>query len=156
MKLIDPETQHKEADMATSLLDVTGIGPASEKLLAEHGITSAEALAGAKLGSVIAVPGFSETRANRVMAAAKALTTPATVGSGEKPAKTKTGKQPASTKKSARKKAARQKKEKTGKAKTKKQSDKSKPAKSKKSEKAGKTKKSAKKEKGGKKSDKQK
>jgi hypothetical protein len=59
--------------VSTSLLEVKGIGPAAAKLLVDHGITCTEDLAGAKLGVVMAVQGFSEIRASRVIDAAKAL-----------------------------------------------------------------------------------
>ncbi|MGK2943210.1 MAG: helix-hairpin-helix domain-containing protein [Desulfuromonadales bacterium] len=59
--------------MSTSLLEVKGIGPATVPLLAELGIKSAEDLAAASLATIVAVPKFSEIRANRVIAAAKAV-----------------------------------------------------------------------------------
>ena len=59
--------------MSRSLLEVKGIGPAAAKLLVDHGITCTEDLAGAKLGAVMAVRGFSKIRASRVIDAAKTL-----------------------------------------------------------------------------------
>lgn len=91
--------------MATSLLEVKGIGPASVKLLAETGIHSAEDLAGAKLGRVIAIPGFSELRANRVMQAARELARPPVVVAGKKPAKEKTEEKTGPARKASGKKA---------------------------------------------------
>jgi len=59
--------------VSRSLLEVKGIGPAAAKLLVDHGITCTEDLAGAKLGAVMAVRGFSKIRASRVIDAAKTL-----------------------------------------------------------------------------------
>ena len=92
--------------MATTLIEVNGIGPATAKTLAEHGIESAEDLAGAKLGTIMSVPGFSEIRATRTIAAAKASI------KGAAAAKTKTPTVKTAVSKPAAKKkpAAKQKK----------------------------------------------
>ena len=44
------------------LTDVAGIGPSTAKVLAEHGIKTAEDLANATAAQIVAVPGFSEAR----------------------------------------------------------------------------------------------
>lgn len=59
--------------MTRSILDVKGIGPATAKVLAEHGFQSAQQLARTEVAQLAAVPGFSETRAAQVIAAAKSL-----------------------------------------------------------------------------------
>lgn len=131
--------------MATSLLEVKGIGPASVKLLAETGINSAEDLADAKLGRVIAIPGFSELRANRVMQAARDLARPPVVATGKKLAKEKTKEKPGAAKKSPGKKVKKEKKAKAGQEKLEKKSQKGKTVKPKKIKKAEKKGKSSKK-----------
>jgi transcription termination factor NusA len=50
---------------------VAGIGPATAKILAENGITTAEALAAVALDQLTSIPGFSEARAKTAIAAAK-------------------------------------------------------------------------------------
>jgi NAD-dependent DNA ligase len=57
--------------MATSVLQVKGIGPAAEKILAKAGITTAENLAAATPEALSAIPGFGESRARQVIANAK-------------------------------------------------------------------------------------
>lgn len=52
------------------LTDVTGIGPVTAKLLAEHSIKTVEALASISLAELQKVPGFSEIRARAVKTAA--------------------------------------------------------------------------------------
>ena len=59
--------------MATSLENVTGIGPATAKILTDSGITSAEDLAARQVEEVAAVRGFSTVRAAQVLAAAREL-----------------------------------------------------------------------------------
>ena len=59
--------------MSKSVLDVRGIGQSTAAILAENGIKSAEDLAGAKIERLLAVQGFSETRAARVISDAQAL-----------------------------------------------------------------------------------
>ncbi len=53
--------------------DVTGIGPAAAKLLAEHNINTPAELAAVSVEHLVAIPGFSEIRATRVIAAAAEL-----------------------------------------------------------------------------------
>lgn len=60
--------------MTIALTDVTGIGANTCKQLMEHGYECAEDLATATLAGLSVVPGFSEVRAGRVIAAAQALT----------------------------------------------------------------------------------
>ncbi len=59
--------------MGTPLEKVTGIGPASAKLLMESGISSAEDLAARQVEEIAAVRGFSSIRAAQVLAAAREL-----------------------------------------------------------------------------------
>jgi len=59
--------------MNTPILNVRGIGPATADLLIENGITSAEQLAAQKVGTLAAVKGFCEARAQKVIADAQAL-----------------------------------------------------------------------------------
>jgi transcription termination factor NusA len=75
----------KENSVATELIEVTGVGPATLKNLKEAGITSAEELASAKLGTVMAIPGFSEIRATRVINAAKEILKAEPVSKAKKP-----------------------------------------------------------------------
>ena len=51
---------------------VAGIGPATANVLAEHGIKTAAELAAATVESLVAIPGFSTSRAKTAIAAAKA------------------------------------------------------------------------------------
>jgi transcription termination factor NusA len=125
-----------------SLLEVSGIGPASAKHLAEHGIHSAEDLAGAKLRTLIAIPGFSQIRAKQVIAAAKDLTKISATDAGEKPSKAK----PEGKQKSVKQEPGKKEKKKKGKKKKEKKQEKmEKPAKSKKVKKSPKTSKPGKK-----------
>ena len=68
--------------MKPAIIDITGIGPAAAATLAEHRIRTVASLARAPVEKITAVPGFSEARAARVIAAAAELlaasgTTPA-------------------------------------------------------------------------------
>jgi hypothetical protein len=56
----------------TDLTKVSGIGPATAKLLKQHGIATAESLAQVSLETLISVPGFSETRAGAILEATEA------------------------------------------------------------------------------------
>ena len=128
--------------MATTLIEVNGIGPATAKTLAEHGIESAEDLAGAKLGTIMAVPGFSEIRATRTIAAAKA----SIKGTPAAKVKTSTAKKAVSKPVVKKKPAAKKKKaEKKAKAKPAKKAKKAKPEKPEKKKPAAKKAKSGKK-----------
>ncbi len=68
--------------------DVTGIGPAAAKLLAEYNINTAADLARASLEHVVAIPGFSTIRATRVIAAAAELLTSPVTASQKQPGAT--------------------------------------------------------------------
>ena len=59
--------------MKPAIIDITGIGPAAAEALAEHRIRTVATLARASVEKVSAVPGFSEVRATRVIAAATEL-----------------------------------------------------------------------------------
>jgi hypothetical protein len=59
--------------MKPAIIDIRGIGPAAVATLQEHGIKTVKALAGMSVGDLAAVPGFSETRAAGVIAAAVEL-----------------------------------------------------------------------------------
>jgi transcription termination factor NusA len=95
----------KESDVSTSLLEVSGIGPATVPLLAEHGIKSAEDLAAAKPTTIAAVQGFSEIRANRVIAAAMAILRGAPADTKAAMKKSQGAKTPAANPKAAKQKA---------------------------------------------------
>ncbi|MBN2792926.1 MAG: helix-hairpin-helix domain-containing protein [Desulfuromonadales bacterium] len=70
--------------MATPVIEVKGIGPSTATVLKEHGIASAEDLAGATISQVAAVRGFSDIRAAQVIADAKML-----LNSGSEPSEKK-------------------------------------------------------------------
>lgn len=57
-----------------SLEEIPGIGPQTAGSLAEHGFPDVDAVAGAKVADLSAVPGFSAARAEKTIKAAKALT----------------------------------------------------------------------------------
>ena len=93
--------------MKPVITDISGIGPAAAETLAEHRIKTLAGLARASVEKVAAIPGFSEARAARVIAAAAELlaasgsTPPATdiaeepaekISSGDKGKKGKKGK----------------------------------------------------------------
>ena len=59
--------------MKPTIIDIAGIGPAAVAALAEHRIKSLASLARASIETVAAIPGFSEARAARVIAAAAEL-----------------------------------------------------------------------------------
>lgn len=59
--------------MEPEIIDITGIGPAAAATLDEHGITNLADLANASVEEITTVPGFSEARAVRVLAAATEL-----------------------------------------------------------------------------------
>ncbi len=93
--------------MKPVIIDIQGIGPAAEESLAEHGYRTLRKLAGTTVEKLATVPGFSEARAGKVIAAAAELLRSE---SGEKGAK---GKQAGKEKKG--KKDKRGKKDKKGK-----------------------------------------
>jgi transcription termination factor NusA len=57
--------------MPTDLTHVRGIGPAAAETIKQHGIVSAEDLASADIADIVEIPGFGESRASEVIAAAK-------------------------------------------------------------------------------------
>jgi hypothetical protein len=59
--------------MKQAIIDIPGIGPAAVAALGEHRIRSLASLAKASVAKISAVPGFSEARATRVIAAANEL-----------------------------------------------------------------------------------
>ena len=59
--------------MKLAIIDIKGIGPAAVATLAEYRINSVNALAGASVEKIAAIPGFSETRAAMVIAEAADL-----------------------------------------------------------------------------------
>ena len=59
--------------MKTTITDISGIGPVAAEALAEHHITTVYQLSRSSIEKVTAVPGFSEARAARVIAAAAEL-----------------------------------------------------------------------------------
>ena len=59
--------------MKPVITDISGIGPAAAEVLAEHRIRTVASLARASVEKITAVPGFSEARATRVIAAATEL-----------------------------------------------------------------------------------
>lgn len=106
--------------MATSILEVKGIGPATAKTLSEHNINSAEELATAKLGTIMAIPGFSEIRAGKAIAEAKKAGSKTTLAPAPEKAPTKKAapaknKKPKKDKKEKPKKSAKDKKDKKAK-----------------------------------------
>ena len=83
--------------MKPAIIDIPGIGPAAAEALAEHRIRGLASLARASVEKISAVPGFSEARAERVIAAAAELlaasgaTPPAKNKMAETAGKTKVG-----------------------------------------------------------------
>jgi hypothetical protein len=59
--------------MKPAITDIPGIGPAAAASLGEYKITSVARLASASVETISAIPGFSEARATRVIAAAAEL-----------------------------------------------------------------------------------
>ena len=59
--------------MKPAIIDIPGIGPAAAAALGEHRIKTLASLARAPVEKITAVPGFSEARAIRVIAAAADL-----------------------------------------------------------------------------------
>lgn len=74
--------------MKPAIIDIPGIGPAAEESLYEHGFKTLRKLAGASVEKVAGVPGFSEARAGKTIAAAAALLSS---GTGDKDSKAKHG-----------------------------------------------------------------
>jgi len=61
--------------MKPVITDISGIGPAAAETLAEHRIKSLAGLARASVEKISAIPGFSEARAAKIIAAAAELLT---------------------------------------------------------------------------------
>ena len=59
--------------MKPAIIDIKGIGPAAAETLAEYGINTVDALAEASIEEIVAIRGFSETRASMVIAEAAEL-----------------------------------------------------------------------------------
>ena len=59
--------------MKPAIIDIPGIGPAAAETLAEHHVIDLADLAGASVEKIVSIPGFSEVRANKVIAAAAEL-----------------------------------------------------------------------------------
>ena len=99
--------------MKPVITDISGIGPAAEATLAEHGFTSLKALARATVEQLAAVPGFSEARAGKVISAASDLLPP---DGDSKDKKDKRGKKDKKDKKDKKgKRGKKDKKDKKGK-----------------------------------------
>jgi NAD-dependent DNA ligase len=73
--------------MKPAIIDIPGIGPAAAEALAEHRIRTLAALARASVEKISSIPGFSEARAAKIIAAAAELT----AASGTTPAATDEG-----------------------------------------------------------------
>ena len=56
--------------MATPITEIRGIGASTAAVLAKHGFKSAEDLAKASIDEIVAVPGFGESRAQKIKEAA--------------------------------------------------------------------------------------
>ena len=96
--------------MKPAITDISGIGPASASVLAEHGFSSIESLATTTVKALAAVPGFSAARAAKVIAAAGALL-PEQADTGDKAEKNAPGRK----KDKKEKKGKKDKKDKKGK-----------------------------------------
>jgi len=59
--------------MKPAITDIPGIGPAAAATLGEHGIKSLAGLANSSVEKINTVPGFSEARAVKILAAATEL-----------------------------------------------------------------------------------
>ena len=107
--------QGEERNMQPAITDIPGIGPAAAAALAEHRIRTVASLAKASVEKVSAVPGFSEARASKtIAAAAELLASPAgeaTTGKSAEDKVEKPGKQ-ASAKESGKKDKKKGKKDK--------------------------------------------
>jgi len=98
--------------MSSSITDISGIGPAAANALAEHGIHNLKALAKAGVEQVSSVPGFSDVRSRKVIAAAAELLGSSTP---EEPAEKSTGKDAKGKKHGKDKKKNKKDKKKKGK-----------------------------------------
>ena len=59
-----------EVGMVSELIGISGIGPATVKLLEEQGVHTVEDLAAMDLEQLLALPGFGAVRAARILAVA--------------------------------------------------------------------------------------
>lgn len=91
-----------------TLTQISGIGPATARVLTENGFATVEAVATATSAGLARVPGFGSARAAVVIAAAKSLLSQ---GEASKPARRET----AVDKKKGKKKKGKKKKDKKGK-----------------------------------------
>lgn len=78
--------------MKLAIVDITGIGPAAATTLAEYGFSSLKSVAKSTVEKLAEVPGFSEARAEKVIAAAAELLPSEIESSGKKDKKGKKGK----------------------------------------------------------------
>lgn len=88
-----------------NLNNIKGLGESTSKILVDHGIKSAEDLAGISVDELCQVPGFGGIRAERVINEAKLL-----VGSSGQATKEKTAKAPEGKKKEKKKDKKKDKK----------------------------------------------
>jgi hypothetical protein len=94
--------------MNSTILDITGIGPATAKLLSDSGIRNLSSLAKASVEKVSGIRGFTTARAEKTISAASALLERSEEGEPIKSKDKKPG-----NKDKARKKSQIKKKEKT-------------------------------------------
>jgi len=102
--------------MKPAIIDIPGIGPAAAEALAEHRIRTLAALARASVEKISSIPGFSEARAAKIIAAAAELT----AASGTTPAATDEGTSAKREKAAGKGKKDKKKKKNKGKGKDKK------------------------------------
>jgi len=96
--------------MAAAITDIPGIGPVTAASLAEHGYRKLRKLANTTIEKLASVPGFSQARATRVIAAARELL-PAETGDKDR----KAGKGKPKDKEKKGKRGKKDKKDKKGK-----------------------------------------
>jgi hypothetical protein len=75
-----------------AIIDIVGIGPAAASTLAEYGYRTLASLARTSIDKLTEVPGFSEARATKVIAAASELLPAKAAPVGKKGDKDKKGK----------------------------------------------------------------
>ena len=101
--------------MTQSIEEVRGIGPATAEMLAESGIRTAADLAGKTVAEVAALKGFSDIRAEQVIAAAQSLIAETVPGKAKKTKSEKKDSGGKSIKKSQKNKKKAKKSDKDGK-----------------------------------------
>jgi hypothetical protein len=106
--------------MKPAITDISGIGPAVAEVLAEHRIRTVASLARASVEKIAAIPGFSEARATRVIAAATELLDASATSPAVAAKTADAGKQPKAGGKDKKDKKGKGKKDKKGKGKGKK------------------------------------